>query len=297
MVELKMSGMIVKALGGFYYVDLPNGEIECRAKGAFRKEKISPLVGDVVCVEMTENNKGYIVEINPRKNTLLRPPLANIDHLVLVVSTVDPLPNTVVLDKLIAICEFKQIEPVIAITKTDLKLADDIVQIYTQVGFKVYTLSTLTQQGVAEFKASLGDGITVFTGNSGVGKSSLLNALDSRFLIKTAEISRKLGRGKHTTTHTQLYKIEHNRYIADTPGFSTVEVDKFEIIMPNQLQHCFREFEPFLFNCQFRGCSHTCEKGCAVLEAVAQDKIHPSRHTSYLSMYADSKNIKHWEIR
>lgn len=297
MSELKMSGMIVKALGGFYYVDLPNGEIECRAKGAFRKEKVSPLVGDVVYVEMTDDNKGYIVEIQPRKNTLIRPPLANIDHLVLVVSTVDPLPNTVVLDKLIAICEYKQIQPVIAITKTDLKQADDIVEIYTQAGFKVYTLSTLTQQGVSVFKENLGQGITVFTGNSGVGKSSLLNALDSRFSIKTAEISQKLGRGKHTTTHTQLYKITEHAYIADTPGFSTVEVDKFEIIMPNELQHCFREFGSFLSNCQFRGCSHTCEKGCAVLEAVKQGKIHASRHTSYLGMYADSKNIKHWEIR
>ncbi|MEG2295521.1 MAG: ribosome small subunit-dependent GTPase A [Oscillospiraceae bacterium] len=297
MSELKLSGMIVKALGGFYYVDLPHGQIECRAKGAFRKEKISPLVGDLVGVEMTDDNKGYIVEIHPRKNTLIRPPLANIDHLVLVVSTVDPLPNTLILDKLIAICEYKHIEPVIAMTKIDLKRADDIIEIYTKAGFNIYTLSTETHEGIDVFKASLGDGITVFTGNSGVGKSSLLNALDSRFSIKTAEISQKLGRGKHTTTHTQLYKITEYGYLADTPGFSTVEVDKFEIIMPDQLQHCFREFEPFIPNCQFRGCSHTCEKGCAVLEALDEEKINPSRHTSYVTMYADSKNIKHWEIR
>ncbi len=287
-------GLIVKALGGFYYVQTSQGILACRARGVFRKEEISPYVGDRVMVEPTEEDRGYVTAILPRKNQLIRPPVANIDQLVMVVSTTQPKPNYLVLDKLIAIAEYKEIAPVLVVTKEDLDEGEELIAIYRSAGYPVYPVSSLTGSGIQEVRGILAGKITAFTGNTGVGKSSLLNALDPKLELATAHISQKLGRGRHTTRHVELYPVEGG-YVADTPGFSAVELEHFEVIFKDQLQYCFREFAPCLNHCKFTGCSHTKEKGCAVLEAAAQGKIAPSRMESYHAMYEDAKKLNEWE--
>lgn len=292
-------GLIVSALGGFYYVLDDTGEVrECRARGSFRRDGVSPFVGDRVIMLETEAGHGSVEKILPRKNLLTRPPVANVKRLVLVVSIVEPPPNILVLDKLIAIAEHKGIEPVLVITKTDLdslSQSEGLWRLYKSAGFSAFCLSSETGQGVEELLSALSNGINCFCGNTGVGKSSLLNAIDPKLLIETGEISKKLGRGRHTTRHAELYHLKNGGYIADTPGFSAVELSRYETIFKGALQGCFREFAPYLERCRFSGCSHTCEAGCAVLEAVQNGKIAQSRHESYLSMYEDAKRIKEWE--
>lgn len=270
--------------------------IECRAKGAFRKDNIKPCVGDMGLVQPTEEGYGYLVGIEPRKNFLVRPPLANIDILVMVISTCSPKPNTLVIDKMIAIAEYKGIEPVLVFTKTDLETADQIITDYTNANFKVFSVSSVTGEGVKEVKEYLKGKISAFCGNSGVGKSTLLNNIDSRISVDTGDISKKLGRGRHTTRHVELFPLEGGGYIADTPGFSAVELSRFQVILKGELQYCFREFESYIPNCKFTGCSHTKEKGCAVLDALDKGEISKSRHDSYVAMYEDAKNIKEWEL-
>ena len=287
-------GLIVKALGGFYYVRTEAGLFECRARGIFRKEEISPYVGDRVTIERTEEDRGSITAIAPRKNHLIRPPVANIDQLMMVVSTTQPKPNYLVLDKLIAVAEYKEITPVLVITKEDLEEGQEIVDIYRLAGYEVYTVSSTLGTGVEAVRGALEGKITAFTGNTGVGKSSLLNALEPGLGLETAHISQKLGRGRHTTRHVELYEVAGG-YVADTPGFSAVELDSFEIIFKDQLQYCFREFEDYIPGCKFTGCSHTKEKGCAVLKAAAEGKIAPSRLESYQAMYEDAKKLNEWE--
>lgn len=292
-----VNGLIVKALGGFYYVKTADRIIECRARGLFRKKNLVPYVGDNCTVELTSEDKGYVVEIKERKNSLIRPPVANLDRLLMVVSTKEPRPNLEILDKLIAIAEYKKIEPIIIITKTDLDRNSDISEIYKKAGFTAIDVCSKTGEGVAEVKKIISQGISAFCGNTGVGKSTLLNAIDENLSIATAQISQKLGRGKHTTRHVELYPMENGGYIADTPGFSAIEAEKFDIILKDQLAYCFREFEDYIDNCKFTGCSHTAEKGCKVLEAVNEGNIAKSRHNSYVKMYEEAKGIKEWEIK
>lgn len=291
------TGLIVKALSGFYYVCVDNNEYECRAKGIFRKDNTSIYVGDRVEIELLEDGKAQVVKVLERKNSLIRPPVANLDYLVMVVSVCEPVPNLIVLDKLIAISEYKDITPLIVITKMDLSEHYDLENIYLRAGYKVFCVSSATGEGVAELKKELVGNISAFSGNTGVGKSSLLNAIDSRLDIATNEISQKLGRGKHTTTHVSLYELDGGGYIADTPGFSSVDVDKFQIITKDKLQYCFIEFEDYIPECKYNGCSHTKEKSCAILKAVEDGEIAKSRHESYLMMYEDAKNIKEWELK
>jgi len=294
--EKAVLGIIAKALGGFYYVKTAQGQIECRARGVFRNKGVTPFVGDKVKIELTHGGKGYVTEIMPRKNSLIRPPIANIDYLVMVVSVASPPPNLFVLDKLIAIAEYKNIEPVIAITKCDLASPDELAAIYKAAGFKVFCISAIKGEGIEQFVSALAGSTAAFCGNSGAGKSSLLNAIDSRFNIETADISKKLGRGRHTTRHIELYELENGAVVADTPGFSAIETEYFDVILKQELQHCFREFEQYIGKCRFKGCSHICEKGCAVLDAVKNGEIPPSRHESYIQMYRSAENIKEWEL-
>ena len=238
-------GIIIKALSGFYYVKTDNGLIECKARGAFRNKNNSPLVGDNVNISILENNRGFIDDIMPRLNCLIRPPVANIDRLFIVVSTISPLPNTFVIDKMIVSAEDKGIEPIIVINKSDLSSADEIAEIYKKSGFKVFVVSATNNEGVEQLYPLFKDKLSVFCGNSGVGKSSLLNAIDSRFDISTADISEKLGRGRHTTRHIELYE-SHGGYIADTPGFSSIDMEKTAIIKKENLQFCFREFKDYV---------------------------------------------------
>lgn len=288
-------GIIIKALSGFYYVKTDNGLIECKARGAFRNKNNSPLVGDNVNISILENNRGVIDEIMPRLNCLIRPPVANIDRLFIVVSTISPLPNTFVIDKMIVSAEDKGIEPIIVINKSDLSSADEIAEIYKKSGFKVFVVSATNNEGVEQLYPLFKDKLSVFCGNSGVGKSSLLNAIDSRFDISTADISEKLGRGRHTTRHIELYE-SHGGYIADTPGFSSIDMEKTAIIKKENLQFCFREFKDYIGECKFTSCSHTKEKGCAILAAVDEGKIPLSRIESYRKLYEESSKYKDWEL-
>lgn len=290
-------GLIVKATGGFYTVKTAQELLECRARGLFRKEGTTPYVGDQVLVEATQPGQGYVMEILPRRNSLIRPPLANIDRLALVVSTVQPPPNTLVLDTLLTIAQRREIEPLIIITKIDLARQDDLADLYQAAGFDVAQVSSATGEGMEQVRALLGHGLVAFSGNSGVGKSSLLNALCPELTLATAEISDKLGRGRHTTRHVELFPLQGGGYAADTPGFSAVELEQFERMTKDQLQYCFREFGPQLLKCRFTGCSHTKEQGCAVLEAMERGEISVSRHQSYLALYEKLKNIKEWNIK
>lgn len=289
-----MKGIILKGIGGFYYVQTGSGLVECKAKGIFRKEKVTPVAGDWVEITCMDAENGVIDEILPRKNEWARPPLANLDQLVLVVSSCEPSPNVLNLDKLIAAAEYKEIEPIIAITKTDLEPAKKLMEVYKQSGFTVISLNTLDSDSGAVLLPALKGKATALAGNSGVGKSSLLNNLFG-FELETAEISQKLGRGRHTTRQVELFPLKDGGYVADTPGFSTIDLHKYVMIKKEELAGCFREFSPYTADCQYSDCSHTTEAGCAVLEALQEGLIPHSRHDSYCRLYEDAKQIKEWE--
>ena len=291
------TGKIIKGIGGFYYVDCDGEVFECKARGSFRKQVITPLVGDNVNISIFDNSENAIEEILPRKNELIRPPLANLDTLFIVASLVDPKINTLILDNLIAVAEYKKIEPVIVLTKIDLDdSADKYKTIYENAGFNVVLCDNTDSRGADEIRTLLGGKCSAFTGNTGVGKSSLLNNIFPSLNLATGETSKKLGRGRHTTRHCELFKTDGD-YIADTPGFSSLDFQRCEKILKDDLPHCFREFEDFLPYCKFSTCTHTCDKGCAVVEAVEQGKISKSRHDSYVSMYNEVKDIKEWNMK
>ena len=292
---MAQDGLILKGIGGFYYVEAAGAIYECKARGIFRSQDIKPVAGDRVTFSLGDDGKGIIEDILPRKNFLVRPPIANIDTLFFIVSTTEPLPNTFILDKLIAIAEYKDIAQAIVITKVDLERFADLYEIYTNAGFAVLVADYDDASSIERIRKICGSGINAFCGNSGVGKSTLLNAIDAGLNQETGEISKKLGRGKHTTRSVELFKLKNGGYIADSPGFSSLELNRFEIILKDQLQFCFREFADYIDKCKYTGCSHTSEKGCAVLDAVNSGAIPASRHESYVKMYEDAKNIKEWE--
>ena len=294
-MEQERIGLILKGIGGFYYVQAGDAVYECRARGVFRKNAITPLAGDRVRLQLEENQSPVIAEILPRKNSLIRPPMANLDQLVLVAATCDPAPSTLVIDKIIAAAEDKGIEPVLVISKIDLEQAEWLREIYEPIGFPVILVSSATGEGVERVKSLLRGKVTAFTGNSGVGKSTLLNRIDPRLGLETGEISRKLGRGRHTTRQVELFPLEGGGYVADTPGFSAIQMERYDVVRKEQLPYCFREFVPFLDQCRFPSCSHTCETGCAVLEAVREGKISRSRHESYAALYQEVKDWKEWK--
>lgn len=293
----KAEGLIIKATGGFYYVLCDDTIYECRARGIFRKRELSPLVGDRVTISVLPDEKGYIYAVHERKNSLVRPPLANIDRLVMVISVAEPAPNLLVMDKLIAVAEHQGVEPVLVFTKCDLEDPTPYSEIYRKAGFSVFEVCSTEHRGTEPVLKMLRGKISAFCGNSGAGKSTLLNEILPHLSLSTAEISKKLGRGRHTTRHTELFAIEDDGWVADTPGFSAIEMERMEIIRKEELQYCFREFEPYLLKCKFTGCSHVSEKGCAVLAAKAEGIIPESRHRSYCAMYEDAKQIKEWELK
>lgn len=289
-----MTGLIIKAVGGSYTVEASDGVYECKARGVFRKRGISPMCGD--SCEFTDENGGRVItEIAPRRNELIRPPLANLDMLLYVASVAEPSPNLTLIDKFIAICEHKSIEPVVVITKTDKGSGEEIAEIYRRAGFTVFSADNTTGEGSGEVRDFIAGKLCAFTGNTGVGKSSLLNRMFPSLELSTNEISRKLGRGKHTTRHVELFKMPGGGYIADTPGFSSFETNRYEIIFKDELKDCFREFAPYEGKCRFPDCAHTADKGCAVLQAVGEGLIAQSRHQSYLEMYEEAKQLKEWE--
>ncbi len=292
-----LQGKIIKGIGGFYYVDAVDIIYECKARGNFRKQGITPLVGDNVEITVNDNAENTIDKILPRKNEMVRPPLANLDLLFIVASIVDPKLNTQIIDKLIAIAEYKKIEPVIIITKVDLDDSyQQYVDIYEKAGFSVIVCDNTKGSGADEVKSLMKGKICAFTGNTGVGKSTLLNNIFPDLELATGETSKKLGRGRHTTRHSELFKTDGG-YIADTPGFSSLDFERCERILKDDLPYCFREFEPYLDSCKFTTCTHTRDKGCAVVAAVDNGDIHPSRHDSYITMFNEVKDIKEWELK
>lgn len=293
-----INGRLMKGIGGFYYVETADGVFECKARGIFRKKKITPLVGDYVSITVNENAENTIDEISERKNSLIRPPLANLDQLFVVSSVIEPKFNVSVVDRIIAVAEYKNIESVIVITKIDLDSSyEKYYNIYTKAGFKVILCDNIKGAGAELIRSLLKDKTSAFTGNTGVGKSSLLNAIDTGLSLETGETSRKLGRGRHTTRHCELYRVAGG-YVADTPGFSSLDFERGEKIMKEDLPYCFREFLPYLEKCKFQNnCSHINDKGCAVVQAVKNGEISADRHNSYTELYNEVKDIKEWELK
>ena len=290
-----MRAVIVKAIAGFYYAKADGEVYECKARGVFRKNEITPLVGDFAEIETTENGKGVIKSIVDRKNFLERPPVANADRLWIVVSTVDPRPNTLVIDRICAIAEDREIEPIVVVSKIDLADPSEILDIYKKSGIETFLVCCKNGEGVDSVKKRLCGGINVFTGNSGVGKSSLLNIIDPQLGLKTGEISEKLGRGRHTTRHAELFELEGGGYVCDTAGFSSVDCETSGFIVKENLQFDFREFAPFIGKCKFSSCTHTCEKGCEICRAVERGEISKSRHDSYVALYKEAEAVKDWQ--
>ena len=273
------------------------GEVyECKARGAFRKKKITPLAGDNVTITVREGRENTIDEINDRKNFLLRPPVANIDTLIIVSSIKEPVPSLLVIDKMTAIAVDKGIKPCVVFSKSDLGDTSEYEEVYRKSGIEVASVCCKTGEGIEAVKEMISDGITVFTGNTGVGKSSLLNCIDERFSLATGEISDKLGRGRHTTREVTLYHIG-NGLVADTPGFSSLDIEQTsDVILKENLPFCFPEFQDYLGKCKFTSCSHTVEKGCVILDALKSGLIDKNRHESYVSMYNDVKDLKDWQL-
>ena len=287
-------GTIMKALSGFYYVDLDGETVTCRGRGKLRHQKVTPLVGDRVEVTLNEDGTGAVEAVLPRRNQLARPAVANLDQLVILCANVNPVSDPYVIDRVSAVAAGKGCEVVIAINKCDLDPGDALAELYTAAGFPVLRLSAVTGEGIGPLRELLQGKVSAFTGNSGVGKSSVLNALEPQFAIETGEVSDKLGRGRHTTRHVELFRVG-DALVADTPGFSSFEADRFGLLDQETLEAGFREFRPYLGQCRFVGCSHTKEKGCAVLEAVEAGAIPKSRHESYVRLYREVKERRPWE--
>lgn len=284
-------GYITKGIGGFYYVRTPDGVVECKARGIFRKRGITPVAGDNVQLSADGT---VIEEILPRKNVFIRPPVANLDVLFIVASTTQPVPSTLVLDELAAAAVYKGVQPVLVVTKADLAAADQLQQAYAGSGIPLIRLHYPTGEGLAELRRYIKGHLCAFCGNSGVGKSTLLNALAPDLKRETGRISQKLGRGRHTTREVEIFEICGGR-LADTPGFASLEAQKLCRIPKEELETTFPEFAPCIPQCRFTGCSHRSEPGCAVREAVEQGKISRTRYGSYLTMYEEASARKAWE--
>ena len=290
------TGRILRSISGFYDVLTPAGMVSCRARGILRREGSSPLTGDMVEITV-EKGKGMVERILPRKNGFVRPAVANIDALVVFAANVNPITEPFLIDRVAAIAGDQEVPVILCVNKCDLDPAVDLIRIYREAGFPVIRASAETGEGVEELRDLLRGKLTAFTGNSGVGKSSMLNRLCPELGLSTGDVSEKLGRGRHTTRHVELYRLEEDTYVADTPGFSSFDTDQMDVILKDNLQYAFPDFAPYLGRCQFCDCSHRKEPGCAVTAAVADGRIQPTRYDSYLRLYEKASHIREWEVR
>ncbi len=285
----------MKALSGFYYVQDAEGKIrECRARGRFRKDGMTPLVGDDVLFT-PEGKKGMVEEILPRKNSFMRPAVANLDLLVVFASGVIPVTEPFLIDRICAIAGNQNVPVILCINKCDLDPGDGLAEIYEQAGFAVLRTSAETGEGVEKLLELLAGRFAAFTGNSGVGKSSILNRLDAKLQIPVGEVSEKLGRGRHTTRHVEVYSLPCSASVADTPGFSSFDTERMDLVLKENLQFAFGDFAPFVGKCQFNDCAHLAEPGCAIRKALENGEIHQSRYDSYVRLYEKAKEYKPWQ--
>lgn len=291
-----MNDRIIKALSGFYYVQAEDGVVECRARGKFRKEGVSPLVGDFVTISRS-GKSGTVEEILPRKNSFIRPAVANVDLLVLLASCAIPQTEPFLIDRVLAIAGQQGVEPLICVNKNDLEPGEGLAGIYRRAGFRVVVTSAETGEGIDELRAAISGKLSAFTGNSGVGKSSILNALCPELKLAVGEVSEKLGRGRHTTRHIELYCLGNGTFVADTPGFSSFDTERMDLVLKDQLQYAFSDFAPYLGKCQFQDCAHLKEPGCAVRAALERGEIELTRYESYKRLYEMAKEIKPWELK
>jgi len=288
-------GIIYKAMSGFYYVKSAEGTTECRARGRFRLDKSNPLVGDNVTFSSAETGKGILTSILPRKNSFVRPPLANIDKMVIVASSAIPVTDTYLIDRMTAIAEDGDCEPVICINKTDIDAAERLYRIYKDVGYITVRTSALTGEGIETLIEAISGSTCAFTGNSGVGKSSILNAIEPDFMITVGDVSKKLGRGRHTTRHVELYELSCGALVADTPGFSAF--DASHLTDKDRIQFLFPDFETYIGKCRFLDCAHIKEPDCAIINALSDGKLQKTRYESYTRLYENALDHKEWEHR
>ena len=295
-MEKRETGRIVRSLSGFYEVRTPRGTVTCRARGILRREGVTPLTGDLAEITL-ERGKGMVEKILPRRNSFVRPAVANVDALVVFAANVNPVTEPFLIDRVAAIAGDQNVDVYLCVNKCDLDPAYDLVRIYEHAGFPVICTSAETGEGVQELRSLLEGKLTAFTGNSGVGKSSILNRLAPELKLETGEVSEKLGRGRHTTRHVELYRLGEDTYVADTPGFSSFDTDQMELILKENLQYAFPDFGSFIGKCRFDDCSHRKEPDCAVRAAVEAGGIEKSRYESYLKLYEKVSQVKAWEIK
>lgn len=292
----RTTGRIVRSLSGFYDVQTEKGVVTCRARGILRKEGNSPLTGDMVEITV-EKGKGMVEKILPRKNHFIRPAVANIDALVVFAANVNPVTEPFLIDRVAAIAGDQEVQVILCVNKCDLDPAVDLVRIYENAGFTVICTSAETGDGVETLRSMIQGKLVAFTGNSGVGKSSILNRLAPELNLATGEVSEKLGRGRHTTRHVELYRLGEETFVADTPGFSSFDTDQMDVILKENLQYAFPDFGKYIGKCRFDDCSHRKEPDCAVREAFEAGQIEKTRYDSYLRLYEKSSQINLWELK
>ena len=295
-MERRETGRIVRSLSGFYDVACPSGLITCRARGILRKEGVTPLTGDLAEI-ILERGKGMVEKILPRRNSFVRPAVANVDALVVFAANVNPVTEPFLIDRVAAIAGDQGVAVYLCVNKCDLDPGADLVRIYEAAGFPVIRTSAETGEGVQQLRQLIRGKLTAFTGNSGVGKSSILNRLHPQLGLPVGEVSEKLGRGRHTTRHVELYDLGEDTFVADTPGFSSFDTDQMDVILKENLQYAFPDFGPCLGKCQFHDCSHRAEPGCAVRAALERGDIQPTRYDSYLRLYEKVSQVKLWELK
>ena len=292
----RQTGRIVRSLSGFYDVQIPGKVISCRGRGSLRKEGVTPLTGDMVEITV-ERGKGMVEKVLPRKNRFIRPAVANVDALVVFAANVNPVTEPFLIDRVAAIAGDQNVPVILCINKCDLDPAVDLNRIYRNAGFSVIQASAQTGEGVEELRKLLQGKLVAFTGNTGVGKSSMLNRLCPQLELPTGEVSEKLGRGRHTTRHVELFSLDDETFVVDTPGFSSFDTDQMDVLLKENLQYAFSDFAPFLGQCQFHDCSHRAEPACRVRQAVEAGELEQTRYDSYLRLYEKACQIKPWELK